>query len=76
MAEFFFFAGLMTVDTIIFMIMCAFYKYYYTSGHGNDTVEDKTCLVSEEETEDIPLNEQNHSTVTSGNKKAGDGKED
>ncbi|KAK3083214.1 hypothetical protein FSP39_016931, partial [Pinctada imbricata] len=58
-AEFLFFAGLMTVDTVIFMIMSAFYTYYYTSGQGNDG-DDKTILVhSEEDSEDIPLRDQN-----------------
>ncbi|XP_078323604.1 solute carrier family 15 member 1-like isoform X2 [Crassostrea virginica] len=58
-AEFMFFAVLMTVATLIFMTMSCCYTYYYTSGHGND-FDDLQELTIEEKNEDIPLKHSNH----------------
>ena len=57
-AEFFLFAVLMFVDTIVFMIMSVFYKYKPNSIHIGDYMEmenDTTSLVDREDKEEIPL---------------------
>ncbi|XP_062569740.1 solute carrier family 15 member 1-like isoform X2 [Saccostrea cucullata] len=58
-AEFMFFAALMALATIMFMVMSCFYTYYNTSGQGNG-LGDKEELIIEEENEDIPLKDSNH----------------
>ena len=57
-AEYFLFAVLMFVDTIVFMIMSVFYKYKPNSIHIGDYMEmenDTTSLVDKEDKEEIPL---------------------
>ncbi|XP_061164860.1 solute carrier family 15 member 1-like [Saccostrea echinata] len=58
-AEFMFFAALMALATIMFMVMSCFYTYYNTSGQGNG-LEDKEDLIIKEDNEDIPLKDSNH----------------
>ena len=60
-AEFFLFAALMFVDTIVFMIMTVFYKYKPNSLYLGDYTElenDTSTLVDQEEREEIPLQEK------------------
>jgi hypothetical protein len=45
--EFFFFAGLLAVVLIIFMIMSYFYKYAYYSVNGVKTPDDETHPLKE-----------------------------
>ncbi|XP_062569743.1 solute carrier family 15 member 1-like [Saccostrea cucullata] len=58
-AEFMFFAALMALATIIFMIMSCFYTYCNTSVQGNG-LGDKEELIIEKDSEDIPLKDSNH----------------
>ncbi|XP_056012764.1 solute carrier family 15 member 2-like isoform X2 [Ostrea edulis] len=58
-AEFMFFAALMALATVMFMIMSCFYTYYNASVHGNG-LEDKEELIEEDQKEDIPLKDSNH----------------
>ncbi|XP_056012768.1 solute carrier family 15 member 2-like [Ostrea edulis] len=57
-AEFMFFAALMALATVMFMIMSCFYTYYNASYHG---LEDKEELIEENQNEDIPLKHSNYS---------------
>ncbi|XP_062611424.1 solute carrier family 15 member 1-like [Saccostrea cucullata] len=58
-AEFMFFAALMALATIMFIVMSCFYTYYNTSGQGNG-LGDKEELIIAEENEHIPLKDSNH----------------
>lgn len=59
MAEFFLFAVLMFLDTVIFMVMSKFYKYkpnsLYNMADYSPLENDTTQLVSKDKGEDIPL---------------------
>ena len=59
MAEFFLFAVLMFLDTVVFMVMSKFYKYkpnsLYNMADYSPLENDTAQLVSKDKGEDIPL---------------------